>query len=58
MLVKAGARGGGLVQLEQGPPAGTRVVAAAASLFLDGDLVRPTDMATPKAPAAKAAPSK
>ncbi len=58
VLVKAGARGGGLVQLEQGPPQGTRVVAAAASLFLDGDLVRPTDVAAPKAPAAKAAAPK
>lgn len=54
VLIQAGARGGGLVQLEKGPPAGTRVVAAAASLFLDGDLVRPSDVPAPKTPAAKA----
>lgn len=58
VLITAGSRGGGLVQLEKGPPAGTRIVAAAASLFLDGDLVSPTDAPAPKAPAAKAAAPK
>ncbi len=51
VLVQAGARGGGLVQLVKGPPAGSRIVANAGALFLDGDLVRPTDTA----PAAKGA---
>lgn len=39
--VKTGMRGSGLVQLTEGPPAGTRVVASAASFLLDGDRVRP-----------------
>lgn len=43
VLVQAGARGSGLVQLVSGPPAGTRVVANSASLLLDGDLVRPVE---------------
>lgn len=55
VLVRTGARGGGLVQLERGPPAGTRIVAAAASLFLDGDLVRPSEAPAAKAAAATAA---
>lgn len=50
--VQTGARGGGLVQLVKGPPAGTRIVANAGALFLDGDMVRPSD-----APPAKAAPA-
>jgi HlyD family secretion protein len=45
VLVQTGARGSGLVQLIQGPPAGTRVVANASSLLLEGDLVRPQDAA-------------
>ena len=49
VLVQAGARGSGLVQLVQGPPVGTRVVANAASLLLDGDLVRPVEGAAPAA---------
>lgn len=48
VLITAGARGGGLVQILKGPPEGARIVASASSLFLDGDLVRPSD-----APAAK-----
>lgn len=40
--IRAGVRGGGLVQLLDGPPAGSRVVANAASFLLDGDLVKPT----------------
>jgi len=51
VLIKAGARGSGLVQIVQGPPAGTRVVANSASLLLEGDLVRPVD-AAPQAAAA------
>jgi HlyD family secretion protein len=39
--VRTGMRGGGLVQLVDGPPAGARVVANAASFLLDGDRVRP-----------------
>jgi HlyD family secretion protein len=39
--VRTGLRGAGLVQLVDGPPAGTRVVQNAASFLLDGDRVRP-----------------
>ncbi|MBI1200281.1 MAG: efflux RND transporter periplasmic adaptor subunit [Phenylobacterium sp.] len=53
--VRVGARGAGLVQLESGPPAGTRVVATASALLLDGDMVRPVEgTAAAAAPAAKA----
>lgn len=48
--VRAGARGTGLVQLVQGPPQGSRVVANAGALMLDGDLVRPVEAAAPAAP--------
>lgn len=41
VLIQAGQRGSGLVQIVKGPPAGSRVVANAAALMLDGDLVRP-----------------
>ncbi len=44
-LIQAGQRGGGLVQLVKGPPAGTRIVQNAAAFLLDGDLVRPSDVA-------------
>mgnify|MGYP001206613692 CR=1 FL=1 len=57
--VVTGARGGGLVTLTKGPPAGTRVIQNAAAFLLDGDLVKPVEgNATPAAaPApAKAAP--
>lgn len=40
--VSTGARGGGYVQLTQGPPAGSRILAKAASLVLPGDVVKPT----------------
>ncbi|WP_309645592.1 efflux RND transporter periplasmic adaptor subunit [Phenylobacterium sp.] len=51
VAIKAGARGGGLVALVQGPPVGTRVVQNAAAFLLDGDRVRPTEAAaTPAAP--------
>ncbi len=48
-LVQTGQRGGGLVQLVKGPPAGTRVVLNAAAFLLDGDLIRAQDAATPAA---------
>lgn len=51
VLVKAGARGSGLVQLVKGPPTGSRIVANAAALLLDGDLVRPVQGAAAPAPA-------
>jgi HlyD family secretion protein len=41
--VQTGMRGSGLVELVKGPPAGSRIVAAAASFLLDGDLVRPVE---------------
>lgn len=50
MAVTTGARGGGLVALTKGPPAGTRVVQNAAAFLLDGDVVKPIE-----APAAKPA---
>jgi HlyD family secretion protein len=42
-LVVAGNRGGGYVQLLKGPVPGTKVIKAAGSLLLDGDLVRPVE---------------
>jgi HlyD family secretion protein len=42
VMVRTGPRGGGLVQLLEGPPAGTRVVRGAEGFLMDGDLVRPT----------------
>ncbi|MDP3660748.1 efflux RND transporter periplasmic adaptor subunit [Phenylobacterium sp.] len=53
--VTAGTRGSGLVQLVKGPPAGTRIVAAAAGLLLDGDMVRPLEV---RAAAPAPAPAK
>lgn len=51
--VRVGARGAGLAELEAGPPAGTRVVAAASALLLDGDMIRPVEgAAAPAKPAA------
>jgi HlyD family secretion protein len=41
--VRTGMRGSGLVQIVDGPPAGSRVVANSASFLLDGDLVRPVE---------------
>jgi HlyD family secretion protein len=57
-LVQTGQRGSGLVQILKGPPAGSRVVANAASLLLDGDLVRPVEGAEAAAPARAAATGK
>jgi HlyD family secretion protein len=48
-LVQTGQRGGGLVQLTKGPPAGTRIVLNAAAFLLDGDLIRAQDAVTPAA---------
>ncbi|WP_240606391.1 efflux RND transporter periplasmic adaptor subunit [Phenylobacterium kunshanense] len=56
--IQTGARGGGLVQIVKGPPAGTRIVASAASLFLDGDLVRPVEGGAAQAQAPAKAPAK
>lgn len=55
--VKTGARIGGLVELLQGPPAGSRVLTSGATFVLEGDTVRPVaDGAPLSAPAVKAAP--
>jgi HlyD family secretion protein len=54
--IEAGPRGAGLVQLVKGPPAGSRIVANAAALLLDGDLVRPMEGAAPAPRPAAARP--
>ncbi|MFN3512033.1 MAG: efflux RND transporter periplasmic adaptor subunit [Phenylobacterium sp.] len=54
VAVTTGARGGGMVALVKGPPAGSLVVQNAAAFLLDGDLVRPVEAAA-AAPAPKAA---
>jgi HlyD family secretion protein len=41
--VRTGDRGGGYVELLSGPPAGSVVVAKAASQILDGDYVKPDE---------------
>jgi HlyD family secretion protein len=52
--VRVGRRGGGFVELVQGPPAGSRVLLGAASFVLEGDLVKPQEVAdAAPAPAAK-----
>jgi HlyD family secretion protein len=56
--VVTGQRGGGLVQLVKGPPAGSRIVQNAAAFLIDGDLVRPTDAAGTPAPLQAPAPAK
>lgn len=43
--VRTGQRGGGWVELLDGPPAGTRVLLGGSAFTLDGDLVAPTDAA-------------
>jgi len=58
VMVQTGARGGGMVQVLKGPPAGTRIVANAGALFLDGDLVRPSDRPAAKAPPPQTAAGK
>jgi HlyD family secretion protein len=49
--VKTGRRGGGYAELIAGPPEGTRVLLGAASIVLEGDVVRPVDAAAAPAPA-------
>jgi HlyD family secretion protein len=44
-LVQTGQRGGGLVQLAKAPPAGSRIVLNAAAFLLDGDLIKPQEVA-------------
>lgn len=44
VMVQAGQRGGGLVQLIKGPPAGSRIVENAAAFLLNGDLVKPVEV--------------
>ena len=41
--VKTGDHAGGYVELVQGPPVGSRVLSAAASFVLPGDVIRPAD---------------
>ncbi len=55
--VKTGRRYGGFVELLDGPPAGSRILARAAAFVLPGDMVQPTEeqaSSAPPAPAAKA----
>ena len=63
VAVSTGARGGGLVELVRGPPAGSLVVESAGSFLLENDLVRPVrktaeGAAAAPAPKAKTEPSK
>jgi HlyD family secretion protein len=43
VAVRTGARASGWVELQSGPPAGARIVAAAAGFLLDGDTIRPVE---------------
>ena len=52
--VKLGQRTGDYVELVEGPPAGSRVLAIGSAFTLDGDVIQPADDAAP--PAAPAAP--
>jgi HlyD family secretion protein len=55
--VKVGRRGGGYAELIAGPPEGARVLLGAASIVLEGDVVRPVDgAAIPAAAPAKPRP--
>lgn len=56
VAIQTGRRGGGYVELVKGPPAGSRVVAAAAAFLLDGDRIRPIEAgaAAPAKPASAA----
>ncbi len=63
VAVSTGARGGGLVELVRGPPAGSLVVESAGSFLLENDLVRPVrktaeGAAAAPAPKAKTEPAK
>ena len=53
--VKLGERTGDYVQLIDGPPAGTRVLAVGSSVTLDGDIISPVEDGAGPAPAAPAA---
>lgn len=53
--VKLGARSGDYVQLIEGPPAGSRVLAVGSSFTLDGDVIQPVEGAAPAAAAPAAA---
>lgn len=55
--VKTGRRGGGYAELIAGPPEGTRVLLGAASIVLEGDVVRPVDAAAPAAAPVKPGPA-
>lgn len=56
--VKLGERSGDFVQLIEGPPAGSRVLAVGSSFTLDGDLINPIEGgAAPAQPAAPTAQS-
>jgi HlyD family secretion protein len=57
-IVQTGQRAGGMVQLVKGPPAGTRIVAAAGAFLLDGDKVRPMDGKAPAPRPAMQSPAK
>jgi HlyD family secretion protein len=57
VMVQAGQRGAGLVQLVKGPPAGSLVVLNAAAFLLDGDRVRPMEGAAPKTVSAAPKPA-
>ena len=52
--VKLGERTGDYVQLIDGPPAGTRVLAVGSSFTLDGDIISPVEDGAGPAPAAPA----
>lgn len=53
--VKLGERAGDYVQLVEGPPAGSRVLAIGASFSLDGDMIKPFEDGTAPAAAAPGA---
>lgn len=55
VAVKLGERSGDYVQLVQGPPAGSRVLAVGASFTLDGDVIQPVEEGTAQAAAAPGA---
>jgi len=56
--VKLGERAGDYVQLIEGPPAGSRVLAVGSSFTLDGDIINPIEEgAAPAPPTSPAAPS-
>ena len=51
--VKLGERAGDYVQLLEGPPAGSRVLAVGSSFTLDGDVIQPVEEGAAPAPAAQ-----